>query len=160
MLRLDDRQAFRGLGGWCLFVFLVGGLVWGGSFFCLWGGSKAFAVGYACDSLLFIPAGYVMDTYGRKYAGLPAYLLLSVGLAAVPLVASLPGLILVSIVMGLGNGCSAGLNVTLGKVALKLFFIFFCQRRRVLYGVDTPSLHPSTHAGLATVTRRLAQHEY
>ena len=87
--------------------------------FCF-GGSKAFAVGYACDSLLFIPAGYVMDTYGRKYAGLPAYLMLSMGLAAVPLVASLPGLILVSIVMGLGNGCSAGLNVTLGTGALNL----------------------------------------
>ena len=58
-----------------------------------------------------------MDKYGRKHAGLPAYLMLSVGLAAVPSVASLPGLIGVSIVMGLGNGCSAGLNVTLGMVA-------------------------------------------
>eukprot|EP00039_Didymoeca_costata_P008604 m.114017 g.114017 ORF g.114017 m.114017 type:complete len:463 (+) comp14152_c0_seq1:241-1629(+) len=74
----------------------------------------AFAVGYSVDALLFGPVGIAMDRYGRKSVGIPAFLIISVGLLCIPLVHSFTGLVAVSVVMGFGNGLSSGLNVTMG----------------------------------------------
>eukprot|EP01065_Artemidia_motanka_P027442 TRINITY_DN32647_c0_g1_i1.p1 TRINITY_DN32647_c0_g1~~TRINITY_DN32647_c0_g1_i1.p1 ORF type:complete len:618 (+),score=103.85 TRINITY_DN32647_c0_g1_i1:64-1854(+) len=60
-------------------------------------------------------AGYVMDTWGRKWAGGPAMTLLSVALGLVALCNSVPALIGISVVLGVGNGISGPLVQVLGQ---------------------------------------------
>ena len=50
------------------------------------------------EILMFIPAGLVMDRLGRRYASAPGTLLLSIGLAAVPLTQSFATLLVAGIV--------------------------------------------------------------
>jgi MFS family permease len=74
----------------------------------------ALAIGFAIDSCMFIPVGYVMDKYGRKRTGIPAFLILSAGLLLLPTADTFTTLCIVSMVCGFGNGLSNGLNLTLG----------------------------------------------
>ncbi len=73
-----------------------------------------FGLSAAVDVLLFYPAGVVMDRFGRKWTAIPCLLILSSGLVAIPLTHTFAGLLLVALVIGLGNGMGAGINMTLG----------------------------------------------
>ncbi|MFC1878577.1 MFS transporter [Chloroflexota bacterium] len=68
----------------------------------------------AIDMTLFIPAGWLMDRFGRKYAIVPSVLIQALGMALLPLVAGFGGLLLVSCLLGFGNGLGAGTMMTLG----------------------------------------------
>jgi MFS family permease len=72
------------------------------------------ALGYLVDSLLFPAAGYISDAHGRKKCGVTAFTIISCGVLFLNSVDSFPMLCAASIVMGLGNGCSAGLVMTTG----------------------------------------------
>lgn len=73
-----------------------------------------FTISSGFDMLLFYPMGIVMDRFGRKWAGVPAMLVLAVSMIVLPLVDTFLGLALVGILAGLGNGISSGINMTLG----------------------------------------------
>ncbi|HEX3723182.1 MAG TPA: MFS transporter [Nitrolancea sp.] len=66
------------------------------------------------DVSLFVPAGYVMDRFGRKAAAVPSFSVLALGMALVPLTHSYLQLLAVGLVLGLGNGMGAGTMMTLG----------------------------------------------
>ncbi|HEX7104320.1 MAG TPA: MFS transporter [Nitrolancea sp.] len=66
------------------------------------------------DVSLFIPAGYVMDRWGRKAAAVPSFSVLAIGMALVPFTHSYLQLLGVGLVLGLGNGMGAGTMMTLG----------------------------------------------
>lgn len=66
------------------------------------------------DMSLFIPAGYVMDRFGRKAASVPSFSILALGMAMVPFTHSYYQLMAAGLVMGLGNGMGAGSMMTLG----------------------------------------------
>ncbi len=66
------------------------------------------------DMTLFVPAGMVMDRFGRKYAIVPAFLFQALALALVPLTAGAAGLAAVGVLLGVGNGLSSGTMMTLG----------------------------------------------
>ena len=66
------------------------------------------------DMLMFIPAGYIMDRFGRKYAIVPSFLLQGIGLVAIPIADSFIGLLLIGFVIGIGNGLGSGSMMTLG----------------------------------------------
>jgi MFS family permease len=66
------------------------------------------------DMSLFIPAGYVMDRFGRKAASVPSFAILALGMAMVPFTHSYAQLMIAGLVMGLGNGMGAGSMMTLG----------------------------------------------
>jgi len=66
------------------------------------------------DMLLFYPAGQLMDRRGRRATGVPSLTLLSVGIALLPWADSFASLLAVGLVLGLGNGLSAGFVMTLG----------------------------------------------
>ncbi len=68
----------------------------------------------AVDMTLFLPAGMLMDRLGRKFASVPSFIVLAVGMALVPLAHSYVGLLVASLVMGLGNGIGSGTMMTLG----------------------------------------------
>lgn len=66
------------------------------------------------DTSLFIPAGYVMDRFGRKTASVPSFAILALGMAIVPFTHSFTQLMGAGVIMGLGNGMGAGTMMTLG----------------------------------------------
>lgn len=68
----------------------------------------------AVDMTLFLPAGMLMDRLGRKFASVPSFIVLAVGMALVPLAHTYAGLLVASLVMGLGNGIGSGTMMTLG----------------------------------------------
>jgi MFS family permease len=69
----------------------------------------------ALELLLFLPAGLIMDRWGRKWVLVPCLVLLAVGLALVPGTRGYSGLLLVSILTAAGNGLGSGINLTLGS---------------------------------------------
>ena len=76
--------------------------------------SLVFAASAAVDMLLFYPAGAVMDRWGRAWTAVPSTLMLGLGAIALPFTADALGVVLASIVLGLGNGWGSGLLMTLG----------------------------------------------
>lgn len=68
----------------------------------------------AIDMVMFLPAGLLMDRLGRKFASVPSFILLSLGMALIPLVHNAPELVLVTTLMGFGNGLGSGAMMTLG----------------------------------------------
>ena len=73
------------------------------------------AAGYSADLILFPLSGYIMDRLGRLAAIVPAYALLALGLLSLLVVDSATGVLFSGLVMGLGNGLSAGSLFTLSS---------------------------------------------
>lgn len=73
------------------------------------------AVGTGADLLLFPLSGYVMDRYGRLAAMIPAFGLFAVGLFVLAGAESASTAVLAGVIMGVGNGLSAGTMLTLGS---------------------------------------------
>lgn len=68
----------------------------------------------AVDMTLFYPAGYVMDRWGRKFAIVPSFSIQAIGMALVPFSGSFTGLLVVTSLIGFGNGLGSGTMMTLG----------------------------------------------
>lgn len=66
------------------------------------------------DLLMFIPVGYILDNWGRKFSAISCLLVLAVGLSLVPLSYDFITLAMVSMLAGFGNGLGSGINMTLG----------------------------------------------
>jgi MFS family permease len=66
------------------------------------------------EIVLFYPAGALMDRIGRSIVGTAAMLVVAAGLAVLPLTHSLVTITVAAAVVGLGNGFSSGLVLTLG----------------------------------------------
>ncbi|MBI4551310.1 MAG: MFS transporter [Candidatus Latescibacteria bacterium] len=68
----------------------------------------------AIDMVMFIPAGLIMDRFGRKYASVPCFLIMAIGMGLIPLSTTFLGLLVATTVMSLGNGLGSGSMMTLG----------------------------------------------
>lgn len=68
----------------------------------------------AVDSVMFPVVGYIMDRWGRKATGVPAYIVFASGFAFIPFANSFELLMLVGVLVGIGNGLSSGLVLTMG----------------------------------------------
>ncbi len=66
------------------------------------------------DMCMFFPAGYLMDRYGRKFATVPSFSIMGIGLVMLPFVSSFTNMVIAGIVIGLGNGLGSGSMMTLG----------------------------------------------
>lgn len=66
------------------------------------------------DMTMFIPAGYLMDRFGRKYASVPSFAIMAIGIGMVPFAQGFEGLLAAGLVIGLGNGIGSGSMMTLG----------------------------------------------
>jgi MFS family permease len=66
------------------------------------------------DMLLFYPAGQVMDRKGRHWVAVPSMLIMGGALLLMPLTYGAWTLLLAALALGLGNGISAGLIMTIG----------------------------------------------
>ena len=118
---LEHRQVFATLGVAVLLVGAVRGARQ--TVLPLWGEhlgldpavtSVVFGIAGAADMLLFYPAGKVMDSLGRLWIGVPAMLTMGVAMALLPLTGTVGALSAVAVLLGLGNGMSSGILMTLG----------------------------------------------
>lgn len=79
--------------------------------------SVIFGISAGVDMLLFYPGGAIMDRYGRAAVAVPAMITLGVGFVLLPLTHTTLAVGLVACLMGLGNGISSGVVLTLGADA-------------------------------------------
>jgi MFS family permease len=70
--------------------------------------------GAMVDVALFLPAGVLMDRFGRKVASVPSFGLMALGVGLIPLTHDFVTLLLVAMLIGLGNGLGSGAMMTLG----------------------------------------------
>jgi MFS family permease len=70
--------------------------------------------GAILDVSMFIPAGMLMDRFGRKVAAVPSFSLMALGIGLIPWTRDFLTLLLATMLIGLGNGLGAGLMMTLG----------------------------------------------
>lgn len=68
----------------------------------------------AIDMLLFYPAGKVMDRFGRKWVAVPCMTIMAIALMIMPLTTTFWTFILVTMLLGFGNGIGSGLVMTIG----------------------------------------------
>lgn len=76
--------------------------------------SLLYGLAGAIDMATFYPAGKVMDRKGRRWVAVPSMILMGLALLAVPLTHGFLALMLVSMVLGFGNGIGAGMVMTMG----------------------------------------------
>lgn len=69
------------------------------------------------DMLLFYPAGKIMDIKGRLWIAMPSMLIMSCCLLLMPLTTGFVSLLIVSMVLGFGNGIGSGIVMTIGADA-------------------------------------------
>jgi len=71
----------------------------------------------AVDMAVFYPAGRIMDLYGRLWIALPSTLLMGISLMTIPFTTAPVAFVLVSLVLGFGNGIGSGIVMTLAADA-------------------------------------------
>ncbi|MFG3619754.1 MFS transporter [Nocardia sp. NPDC047654] len=76
--------------------------------------SLVFGVAGAVDVVMSYPAGVWLDRYGRRATGVPSMILFALGFGALPFTSSVLGLGCAAVLLGLGNGLSNGLIMTVG----------------------------------------------
>ena len=75
-------------------------------------GQIIFAVGLV-DFMMFIPAGLILDYWGRKWSALPSFVFFTIGYAVLPLATDYQSFLTVALLIGLANGLSTGWGNTL-----------------------------------------------
>lgn len=76
--------------------------------------SLLFSLSYGLEMLLFFPAGWVMDRFGRVWGAVPVAVVLGAALLLLPLATTLTGVAVAALAMGLANGMGSGIVMTLG----------------------------------------------
>ena len=79
--------------------------------------SLIFAASSAIDLALFYLGGSMMDRFGRRAVAVPAMVIMGACFGLLPLAATALGLTAVAVGLGLGNGVSSGVVMTLGSDA-------------------------------------------
>lgn len=78
------------------------------------GVSLVFAASSALDMVLFAPAGYASDRWGRKVMALSCLATLAAGQMIIPLATDFAGLMAVGLLLGFANGLGSGIVMTMG----------------------------------------------
>lgn len=79
--------------------------------------SLIFALSSGIDMTLFYIGGSVMDRFGRRWVAVPAMVIMGLCFATLPLAHSTLAVALFAAALGLGNGISAGVVMTIGSDA-------------------------------------------
>lgn len=76
-----------------------------------------YAWSMAADVLLFLPGGALMDKFGRWWVAVPSIFIQAIALLVLPLAHTAITIGTVAIIIGIGNGASSGIVMTLGSDA-------------------------------------------
>jgi MFS family permease len=79
--------------------------------------SVIYGIVASIDMLAFYPSGKAMDQYGRLWVAVPSVLIMGASMVLIPSTAGFVSFLVVSMVIGLGNGIGSGLVMTLGADA-------------------------------------------
>ena len=79
--------------------------------------SLLFGISGAADMILFYPAGVAMDRWGRRWISAAAMIILSLSFFVLPFAKDAASIAVVAVVMGIGNGLTTGLVLTLASDA-------------------------------------------
>jgi len=79
--------------------------------------SLLFGISGAADMILFYPAGVAMDRWGRRWISAVAMIILAGSFFALPFATDAASIALVAVVMGVGNGLTTGLVLTIASDA-------------------------------------------
>ncbi len=79
--------------------------------------SLIFALSSGLDMTLFYLGGSVMDRFGRRWVSVPSMVIMGTCFALLPLANSVAAVALFAAALGLGNGISAGVVMTIGSDA-------------------------------------------
>ncbi len=83
--------------------------------------SLLYALSMAFDVALFFPGGAIMDRFGRWWVCVPSMFVMSLCLAALPLTTTTTAIAILASILGIGNGVSSGIVLTLGADASPSF---------------------------------------
>ena len=83
--------------------------------------SLLFAISMGFEVLLFFPGGMIMDRFGRWWVSVPTTFALGLGLALLPLAHTATSIGILGALLGIGNGISSGIVMTLGADAAPEF---------------------------------------
>ncbi len=83
--------------------------------------SLLFALSMGFDVLLFFPGGAIMDRFGRWWVCVPTMFVISIGIGILPLATTPVAIAVVASLLGIGNGVSSGIVLTLGADASPQF---------------------------------------
>jgi MFS family permease len=72
------------------------------------------SIAAALDVAMFIPAGFMMDRFGRKVAAVPSFAVMAIGMLVVAAAFDFRSLLLGAAIIGFGNGLGSGTMMTLG----------------------------------------------
>ena len=106
LISLTRSARFAALPLWCAHIGLDAAQT-----------SLIVAVSMALDVALFFPGGAIMDRFGRTAVAVPAMVIMGIGLIALPLAQDAWWVAGLAALMGLGNGLSSGVVMTLGSDA-------------------------------------------
>ncbi|GAE80041.1 hypothetical membrane protein [Cutibacterium acnes JCM 18920] len=76
-----------------------------------------YAWSMAADVLLFLPGGALMDRFGRWWVAVPSIFIQALALLTLPLAHTATTIGIVALIIGIGNGASSGIVMTLGSDA-------------------------------------------
>lgn len=76
--------------------------------------SIVYGLAGAVDMLVFYPAGKRMDTRGRRSVAVPCMVIMGAALLLMPFTSTMSALLIVSLLLGFGNGIGSGIVMTLG----------------------------------------------
>lgn len=79
--------------------------------------SLIFSLSSGVDMLLFYAGGSLMDRFGRAFVAVPSMVIMGLSFGLLPLTSTEVGMGLVAVGLGLGNGISSGVVMTLGSDA-------------------------------------------
>jgi MFS family permease len=79
--------------------------------------SIVFGLSGAIDMLLFYPAGKAMDRFGRRWVAVPSMAVLGLAFLLLPLTRDVTSMAAVALLMGVGNGMSSGIIMTISSDA-------------------------------------------
>lgn len=79
--------------------------------------SLIYSASMFCDVLLFLPGGWLMDRLGRWWLCVPSAIVMATGLVLLPFATTLWPIAAVAMLLGLGNGVSSGIVMTLASDA-------------------------------------------
>jgi MFS family permease len=72
------------------------------------------SIAAALDVAMFIPAGFMMDRFGRKVAAVPSFAVMAAGMLVVAAAYDFRSLLFGAAIIGFGNGLGSGTMMTLG----------------------------------------------
>ena len=79
--------------------------------------SLLFGLSGAADMILFYPAGMAMDRWGRRWISAAAMIILGGSFFVLPLATDAASIAVVAVIMGIGNGLTSGLVLTIASDA-------------------------------------------